>query len=125
VVPRPLVNFCAEIGPELALPLARDYCRRWSVTHDPEAGEGMWWAGAFFGGGLRAVMGLASLGSEGMLVSGIFTVDLTRESFAATKMLLQRLVEMPCDLYGTLHLPTQQARRAFRKQGWNLLQGVQ
>jgi hypothetical protein len=116
-------NFVCEIGSEIALPFARDYCRRWRVKHDPEAGEGMWWAGAFIKGNLRAVVGLACYGTFGMIVSGIFT-DGSLESVGAAKMLAQRLAELPCDLFGTLHLPSQRARKLFRTSGWTLAQGV-
>lgn len=116
-------DYVAEIGTELALPLARAYCGRWKLAHDPESGEGMWWAGAFIDGGLRATMGLASLGPRGMLVTGIFT-DGSDHEIAAAKMLVIRLRDLPCDLWGTLHLPSERYRRMFRKDGWLLNQGV-
>lgn len=116
-------DYVAEIGPELALPLARAHCERWKLVYDPEAGEGMWWAGAFVANGLRATMGLASFGAHGMIVSGVFTDGSVHEA-AAAKMLIVRLTELPCELRGTLHLPTERFRRMFRKDGWMLQQGV-
>ena len=116
-------DYVAEIGPELALPLARAYCDRWKLPYDPEAGEGMWWAGAFVADGLRAAMGLASLGEQGMIVSGIFT-DGSLHDIVAARMLIVRLTELPCELWGTLHLPSERFRRMFRKDGWALQQGV-
>lgn len=119
----PLRNFVAEVGPEIALPIARSYCALWKLRHDPTAGEEMWWAGAFLGGALRGVIGLASLGDAGMLVTGVFT-DGSEFSARAASMLLERLADIPCSLVATLHLPNANIRRAFRKSGWRLKQGV-
>ena len=118
---RPARTFIAEIGPELALPVARAYCVRHALCYS--GGDDMWWSGAFILGTLRAVMGLSSLGPMGLLVSGIFH-DESDEAFTACRMFVQRLTEMPCDLYGSLHLPTERERRVFRRNGWALLQGV-
>jgi hypothetical protein len=121
-VARPAKTFIAEIGPELAVPFAEDYCVRHELPFLP--GDQTWWAGAFVSGALRAVMGVSSLGSMGMLISGVFHDD-SDEAFTACRMFVERLTEMPCDLYGSLHLPTERARSIFRKKGWTLLQGVE
>lgn len=118
-----LRNYVAEVGSDIALPLARAYCTAWKIAHDPAAGEDMWWAGAFLNGSLRGVIGLASLGDAGLLVTGVFT-DGSEHAARATKMLLSRLSDVPCEIMATLHLPTATARRAFAKHGWRLTQGV-
>jgi len=120
---RTALKYVAEIGPELALPLARAYCTTWKIEHDPSAGEGMWWAGAFIRGALRAVLGLATLDDRTMIVSGVFT-DGSEFADDARRMLLTRLSDLPCELIATLHLPTQRARRVLAKDGWRLSQGV-
>jgi hypothetical protein len=115
-------KFVAQIGPELALPLAHAYCRHFGLEFDPEAGERMFFVGAFVRSGLRAVCGLASL--EGaFLVSGIFT-DGSPYAPLGARMIGLQLASIPCALVGTLHLPAYEMRRLFRKDGWQLTQGV-
>ncbi|MDE2097412.1 MAG: hypothetical protein KGL39_09225 [Patescibacteria group bacterium] len=119
---RAALQYVIEIGPEVALPLAHAHCARYQQAYDDEAGLDMFWAGAVLRNSVRAVVGLAALPSA-FFVTGIFT-DGSPYEYAAAKLLAERINELPCDLVGRLHLPSLLIRRLFRKNGWNLLQGV-
>lgn len=107
-----------EIGHEIAMPLARAYCRRFGLQCDTSSGIGTLWFGAFVRGALTAVVGLAPFGDD-FFVSGIYTTG-SEDERAAVKMLADRLSSLPNTLHGTIHVPDSRCYRVLRKQGWTL-----
>lgn len=94
-----------EVDADVALPIARAYCREWRIEHDPEAGERMFWLGAVVRGMVVAVLGFGSLGEDGVLVTGVFTTGGAHER-TGVRMLLRRLEDIPWRVFATLHLAT-------------------
>lgn len=113
---RPASSYVSEIGPEVALPFVACACARRHIPHNG-GGEAMFWTGAFIRGQLRAVVGLASYGERGMIVSGIFS-DGSVDEAKAVKMLAKRLSALPCDLIGTIILPNANEYRGMTRKGW-------